>query len=55
MSQWLLVMDKWCFLKDRRINDQIERKTFFLGFVVVCERGVAIDLVFVNVFLLFAC
>ena len=27
-------------------------KHFFFGFVVVCERGVTIDLVFVDVFLL---
>ena len=37
-------------MKDVRLISQTKRKSL-LGFVIVCERGVTNDLVFVNVFL----
>ena len=36
-----------------RLIGWFKRKTFLFGFVVLFERGVTIDLVFVNVFELF--
>ena len=45
------MVDK-CYFEEYEVNLMKEKKNGVLGFVVVCERGVAIDLVFVNIFLL---
>ena len=47
------MMDKRYFEGYEVKKGWFKRKMFWFGFVVVCETGVTIDLVFVNVLLLF--